>query len=132
MIYFLQTQNDDGLIKIGYSESQETLKSRIATIKTACPYKLKLIKTTNGSFSDEGALHERFLQYKAKGEWFYPKEPLIDFIKSTKAMPNVKPQKKPAVIFGCKLCGHEWQSRKENPAACPRCKRYDWNDNKNS
>jgi len=26
----------------------------------------------------------------------------------------------------CKLCGHEWDSRKENPKSCPRCKRYDW------
>ena len=27
----------------------------------------------------------------------------------------------------CKLCGHKWISQKENPLACPRCKRYDWN-----
>ncbi len=26
----------------------------------------------------------------------------------------------------CKLCGHEWKSRKVHPLACPRCKRYDW------
>jgi len=26
----------------------------------------------------------------------------------------------------CKLCRHEWESRKDNPRSCPRCKRYDW------
>ena len=30
----------------------------------------------------------------------------------------------------CKRCGYEWDSRKENPKQCPRCKRYDWNDDK--
>jgi rubrerythrin len=29
----------------------------------------------------------------------------------------------------CIKCGHEWEG-KERPLACPRCKRYDWN-NKN-
>ena len=23
----------------------------------------------------------------------------------------------------CKYCGYEWESRKENPISCPRCKR---------
>lgn len=26
----------------------------------------------------------------------------------------------------CKKCGYEWKG-KEDPKACPRCKRYDWN-----
>lgn len=30
----------------------------------------------------------------------------------------------------CKLCGHEWESRLECPLACPRCKRYDWKQDK--
>lgn len=29
-------------------------------------------------------------------------------------------------ILKCKRCAHEWQSRKENPKACPRCKSYFW------
>jgi predicted Zn-ribbon and HTH transcriptional regulator len=29
----------------------------------------------------------------------------------------------------CKLCGHEWNSRIEGkPLACPKCKRYDWEE----
>ena len=35
--------------------------------------------------------------------------------------------------FECKKCGHQWKSRKEekeHPVACPRCKRYDWKEEK--
>lgn len=28
----------------------------------------------------------------------------------------------------CKLCGWMWESKLEAPAACPRCKRYDWQE----
>jgi predicted Zn-ribbon and HTH transcriptional regulator len=30
----------------------------------------------------------------------------------------------------CKRCGHEWVSRVENPRQCPKCKSYDWNEDK--
>lgn len=30
----------------------------------------------------------------------------------------------------CKLCGYEWVVRIEDPKQCPKCKRYDWNDDK--
>lgn len=28
----------------------------------------------------------------------------------------------------CNNCGHEWISRIEKPKACPKCKRYDYQD----
>jgi Zn finger protein HypA/HybF involved in hydrogenase expression len=30
----------------------------------------------------------------------------------------------------CLRCGNRWVSRVERPKACPRCKRYDWNVDK--
>lgn len=27
----------------------------------------------------------------------------------------------------CLLCKYEWESKLEEPRACPNCKRYDWN-----
>jgi rubrerythrin len=39
------------------------------------------------------------------------------------------PQKKKTECQ-CKLCGHKWAARTENPKACPNCKRYDWNTDK--
>ena len=36
------------------------------------------------------------------------------------------------VIVRCKRCGHGWEPRVPDakPLACPRCKRYDWNEDK--
>jgi len=28
----------------------------------------------------------------------------------------------------CKKCGHEWTGKIAEPKACPKCKRYDWNN----
>jgi len=28
----------------------------------------------------------------------------------------------------CKKCGHLWVPYRPNPKACPRCKRYDWRE----
>ncbi len=30
----------------------------------------------------------------------------------------------------CKQCDYGWESRVEKPAQCPRCKRYDWKEDK--
>ena len=27
-------------------------------------------------------------------------------------------------MMKCAKCGYEWESRKENPRCCPRCKRH--------
>ncbi|MFH1616902.1 MAG: hypothetical protein ABIG61_17690 [Planctomycetota bacterium] len=32
----------------------------------------------------------------------------------------------------CKICGHEWRPRTDKPKACPSCKRYGWDKDKNS
>lgn len=31
----------------------------------------------------------------------------------------------------CQKCEHEWDSRTEEPKACPRCKQYDWKKKEN-
>jgi len=39
---------------------------------------------------------------------------------------DIKPQ------YECKQCGHQWEPKKRvgatTPKSCPRCKRYDWQD----
>ncbi len=32
----------------------------------------------------------------------------------------------------CKRCGYEWGSWLKLPKQCPKCKRYDWNKNKDN
>lgn len=29
----------------------------------------------------------------------------------------------------CRKCGYKWESRIGEPKACPKCKRYDWEEN---
>ena len=28
----------------------------------------------------------------------------------------------------CKRCGYKWSPRVLDPTSCPKCKRYDWNE----
>jgi rubrerythrin len=30
----------------------------------------------------------------------------------------------------CKICGYQWEAIENEPKACPNCKRYDWNKEK--
>ena len=30
----------------------------------------------------------------------------------------------------CKRCKYEWDSNIDKPKVCPKCKRYDWDDDK--
>jgi len=30
----------------------------------------------------------------------------------------------------CNQCEYKWESRKDEPKQCPKCKRYDWNEDK--
>ena len=43
----------------------------------------------------------------------------------------MKTKKVEIKYFECKRCGHEWEPRGEKkPKACPKCKRYDWDEQK--
>ena len=30
-------------------------------------------------------------------------------------------------VFECLRCGYNWDGKKHNPKACPKCKSYKWN-----
>ncbi len=30
----------------------------------------------------------------------------------------------------CQKCGYKWKARTHKPIACPKCKRYDWDEEK--
>lgn len=36
------------------------------------------------------------------------------------------------MVAHCNQCGLDWEPRVEEPACCPRCKRYDWEEPKKS
>jgi hypothetical protein len=66
MIYFIRAQGTN-LIKIGCTES---LNGRMSNMQVACPHKLILIKTIDGSYNLEQTFHTRFSEDHIRGEWF--------------------------------------------------------------
>lgn len=63
---------DDGPLKIGISKDPST---RLASLQTACPYKLRLYKSLHVSDAEsvEAEIHSYFnaRQTNAKNEWFH-------------------------------------------------------------
>lgn len=69
MIYFIQ-QGKTKLVKIGYTDSYETLEDRIKLLQTGNPYELKVIGTVAGDTHTEKLLHALFHDNRERGEWF--------------------------------------------------------------
>jgi hypothetical protein len=68
MIYFIQ---EVGLfrnrVKIGLTDN---LKSRLTSMRSDSPSRLKILLATPGDIQTETAYHERFAKYRLHGEWF--------------------------------------------------------------
>ena len=82
MIYFIQA-GSTGPIKIGYTESEESLKKRMEGLQTSSPYILNLLGTKNGDIKTEKFIQKKFQMLKLAGEWFQPDPILLNFIKNT-------------------------------------------------
>lgn len=67
-IYFIQTQNSDGYIKIGF---EGILNSRLSALQVGNPYKLKYIAQLPYRRWMEGELHDIFRDDWISGEWHY-------------------------------------------------------------
>lgn len=80
VVYFIQM---DGfpVVKIGHT-SNGSPTARLGQLQTACPYQLKVIATTPGTYLDEFNFHKRFsdLRIRPDGEWFHLRGELADFI----------------------------------------------------
>lgn len=65
-------------VKIGFTNN---LKSRLSSLQTGNPYRLKVLAWMQGGRSEEGEVHRAFSQYHTgTGEWFYFEGDLIDYI----------------------------------------------------
>jgi len=80
VVYFIQQENTEGLIKIGFTS--KSVEKRLKSLKTATPYNLKVLKTIDGGEDKEKQMHERFKKHRVnpKSEWFYPSRELLTFI----------------------------------------------------
>ena len=76
-VYFIMSEKTQA-IKIGFTTG--SVKVRLRALQTAHPYRLKVLATLNGNRSYEKELHQRFAQFRLKGEWFEPHPDLLAFI----------------------------------------------------
>ncbi|MEB3191101.1 MAG: YozE family protein, partial [Snowella sp.] len=76
-VYFIQSQGTH-TIKIGYTSGQA--QNRLKDLQTAHPYQLNILATLPGDRNYEKSLHQRFAEYRLKGEWFEPHPDLLAFI----------------------------------------------------
>lgn len=79
MIYFIQ-QGGMGAIKIGYTEDENTLETRLSSLQSASPIELVLIGVIAAERRNERLIHSQFADFRIRGEWFVPVSPLLSFI----------------------------------------------------
>lgn len=77
-VYFIQ-DSISGMIEIGASVDP---KARLAMLQTGCPGELRIVKTATDL--DEREYHQRFAEYRVRGEWFKCEGELDVFIKGNK------------------------------------------------
>jgi hypothetical protein len=80
MVYFIKCLCSVGYIKIGFTTD---VQARFSQLQTPMPYQLKLIRLIAGDQAAEKALHERFDDFRYRGEWFRPGQPILDYIEET-------------------------------------------------
>jgi hypothetical protein len=68
-----------GLIKIGYATN---VRARLSGLQTGSAAKLELLCTVDPVLFPEKALHQRFREDRAHGEWFRPSRRLRAFLRS--------------------------------------------------
>lgn len=85
MIYFVRGTRS-GMVKIG---STENLKARMRSLRTASPEPLEVLAVVPGGLSEERALHDRFAEHRAVGEWFHPRRELLAFVEKLTRDPRI-------------------------------------------
>ena len=77
-IYFIQL-GSIGPIKIGFSKNVE---NRLPNLQSASPWELELLYRSRGTEKNEKYLHQRFLKWNIRGEWFHPDKEILKYIYS--------------------------------------------------
>lgn len=77
IVYFLRAGD---FVKIGKATGNPM--SRIAALKTGCPFKIDVIAYIPGGITEERELHRKFSHIKSHGEWFRADPALLEHIES--------------------------------------------------
>lgn len=76
-VYFIQADHG-GLVKIGYASD---FCKRFESYRLHSPCDIVLVGFIFGEKQLERELHAVFDKYRARGEWFWPAPPLVEFIR---------------------------------------------------
>jgi hypothetical protein len=77
-VYFARL-GENGPIKIGHAKN---LKNRLESIQCHNPHLVTIVCVTDGGLKKEKELHGFFKNYKIHGEWFYPHNDILNYMKS--------------------------------------------------
>lgn len=84
MIYLI-ADKERKYCKIGHSKNP---KNRLITLQIGSPVEVEIILTKEGTCETEKFLHEKFKQYKLRGEWFIFNTEIVDYIRNTVEIPK--------------------------------------------
>ena len=122
--YFVQSV-DGGPIKIGFTEGEPSV--RLSGLQTGSPVKLQIIGLLYGNRERE--MHERFKEFRVHREWFEPKKPLLEFIK-TECTSSMIPKTNANLVFKnkgfCEKSIHEFLFTDKSRFTDDLLACYDW------
>jgi hypothetical protein len=104
VVYFIQSK-ETGAIKIGTSTAPN---SRLSALQSANGHELVLLGTTVAHSEKE--LHQKFQEFRLKGEWFEPAPALIEFLRGL-GLPRKKRTKTDPSLSIQQFCDAEGLSR---------------------
>lgn len=79
MVYLIKAGE---FIKVGYSKSESSFKSRLNSYHTSCPYEIEVLNLFEGGVSLERDILNYFLGFHMKGEWLKYDKSIEDFAKN--------------------------------------------------
>lgn len=79
-IYVIRA-GEAGAVKIGFSSTAETLRTRIRTLQSGAADRLFVLGVTPGSVRQEKLSHRALAEFRMEGEWFRPAPAALEFVK---------------------------------------------------
>ncbi len=84
-VYFIQADNG-GLVKIGKAVDHKNLMQRFARARKFIGCPITILGIIDGYTEEEEIILSHFSEFRVRGDWLEPVEPLLDFIRA-----NAKP-----------------------------------------
>jgi hypothetical protein len=75
-VYFIQCHNNH-FIKIGYTKD---IKARLQIIQSNNPEQIDILNIIMGTEKLESQIHNQLSKYKIRGEWYYPKQEVVNLM----------------------------------------------------